>query len=78
MKSENTTDNDYWDEMSYVTTKKDDLWKHLKPEFYCIFWYMNIQSLLVPEKAYKELIKKVSDQIKELNNQITQLKSGKT
>lgn len=61
LKSENTTDNDYWDEMTYVTVKKEDLWKHLKPEFYCIFWYMNIQSLLVPEKLYKDQIKSVSD-----------------
>ena len=54
MNSENTQDNDYWDEMSYVKAKKEDLWKYLKPEFYCIFWYMNIQNLLVPDKLYKD------------------------
>ena len=42
LSSQNTIDNDYWDEMTYVTTKKEELWKHLKPEFYAIFWYMNL------------------------------------
>ena len=42
MSSENTQDNDYWDEIQFVQAKKEDLWLHLKPELYCIFWYINI------------------------------------
>ena len=77
LSSENTQDNDYWDEIKFVTTKKDDLWRHLKPELYCIFWYMNIQNLYVPEKLYKDEIKSIADQIKKLSDQVNQLKSSK-
>ena len=59
--SENTADNDYWDEIKFITTKKEDVWCHLKPELYCIFWYMNIQNLYVPDKLYKDEIKRVGD-----------------
>ena len=58
-------------------TKKEDMWQVLKPELYCIFWYMNIQSLCVPDKLYKEEIKSLSEQIKKLNDLISQLKAGK-
>jgi len=66
--SENSIDNDYWDEMGYVVAKKEDMWRHLKPELYCIFWYMNIQSILVPEQLYKDEIKSVTDQTKRLTD----------
>ena len=69
--SENTEDNDYWDETKFLMTKKEDMWQVLKPELYCIFWYMNIQSLCVPDKLYKEEIKSLSEQIKKLNDLIS-------
>lgn len=71
--SEATQDNGYWDEIKYVETKKEDLWVHLKPELYCIFWYMSIQNLTVPEKLYKEEISSISTRITKLNEQIKQL-----
>lgn len=70
LNSENTQDNDYWDEIAFIKSKKEDLWLHLKPELYCIFWYINIQSLHVPEKLYREEIKAVTDSIKKLNEQV--------
>ena len=75
--SENTADNDYWDEIKFITTKKEDVWCHLKPELYCIFWYMNIQNLYVPDKLYKDEIKRVGDQVKKLNEQTNLLKANK-
>ena len=68
MASENTEDNEYWDELGFLKTRKEDVWQMLKPELYCIFWYMNIQNLIVPEKLYKEEIKSLSEQIKKLND----------
>ena len=68
LESENAQDNEYWDELKFVTTRKEDAWKILKPELYCIFWYMNIQSLLVCEKEYRDEIKKVTEQIEQLKN----------
>ena len=47
------------------------MWRHLKPELYFVFWYTSIQSLLVPDKLYKEEIKSMADSVKELNSQIT-------
>ena len=75
--SEATTDNDYWDEIKYLETKKEDLWVHLKPELYCIFWNMSIQNLTVPEKLYKEEISSISSRITKLNEQIKQLQTSK-
>ena len=48
--SENSLENDYWDEHQFLITRKEDAWKILKPELYCIFWYMNIQNLMVCEQ----------------------------
>jgi len=50
-----------------LTTKKEDLWVHLKPELYTIFWYMNIQNLTVPDKLYNEEIKSINSRINKLN-----------
>lgn len=50
MESESSLENDYWDELKFINTRKDDVWKILKPELYCIFWYMNIQNLVVSEQ----------------------------
>ena len=63
---EDTADNDYWDEIKFVSMKKEELWKHLRPELYTIFWYMNIQNLIVPEKLYKELIKSIADELQNM------------
>ena len=68
LSSENTDDNDYWDEMAFLQTKKTELWCHLRPELYCIFWYLDIRDLLVPKILYEDEIKSVGDQIKKLND----------
>lgn len=48
--------------------KKEDLWRHLRPELYCIFWYLDIRDLAVPRKLYEDEIKSVQNQIKKLND----------
>jgi len=40
--NEQANENDYWDEEKFVQSKKDSVWKSLKPEIYFIFWYMSL------------------------------------
>lgn len=42
-----------------MTVKKEEVWKFISPELYTIFWYLNLQSLVVPDDIYKEQIKKI-------------------
>jgi len=52
--------NEYFDERSYLATlKNEDLWSSLNPKLYTIFWYLNLQNLLVPETIYHDQIKKI-------------------
>jgi hypothetical protein len=58
--------NEYFDERSYLATlKNEDLWSSLNPKLYTIFWYLNLQNLLVPETIYHDQIKKIQKEIDE-------------
>lgn len=52
-------ENEYWSELQFLTVKKEEVWKFISPELYTIFWYLNLQSLVVPDDIYKEQIKKI-------------------
>ena len=64
--SENTIENEYWDEGKFLSEKMDKLWQHLNPELYCIFWYMDVRDFHYPEQLYSKEIKKL--QIAEKKN----------
>ncbi len=34
--------------------RKEEVWKSLNPKLYAIFWYLQLQSLIVPEETYAE------------------------
>lgn len=53
--------NEYFDERAYLEDFRNDeeLWKCLNPKLYMIFWYLNLQSLLVPEEIYGEAMRKI-------------------
>ena len=44
--------NEYFDERAYLNGIKNDIWSSLNPKLYTIFWYLNLQCLLVPEDIY--------------------------
>jgi hypothetical protein len=47
--------NEYFDERGYLKElKSEDLWLSLNPKLYTIFWYLNLQSMLVPEAIYQD------------------------
>ena len=77
IENENSLENDYWDELQFITTRKEDVWKILKPELYCIFWYMSIQNLVVSEQQYKDEIKKISEQVKEQKTRPLEVSIGR-
>ncbi|CDW79776.1 tho complex subunit 2-like [Stylonychia lemnae] len=68
---EKDQESEYWDERAFLTQKRDEIWRCLNPKLYCIFWYLQLQSLLVPNDSYSEQIKKVQLQMDQSNNQQT-------
>jgi len=56
--------NEYIDERSYLKDlTSENLWLSLNPKLYTIFWYLNLQSMLVPEGIYADQIKKIQKQV---------------
>lgn len=56
--------NEYFDERSYLKDlTSENLWLSLNPKLYTIFWYLNLQSMLVPEGIYADQIKKIQKQV---------------
>jgi len=51
-----------------MRTKKEEVWKSMRPELYTIFWYINLQSLVVPEAQYKQELKRINDQMEILKS----------
>lgn len=45
---------EFWDEKKYLTEIDEEKWKILNPQIYTIFWYLNLQSLLVPDDTYAD------------------------
>lgn len=45
---------EYFDERLYTRSKRHDLWQALNPQLYTVFWYMNLQQLVVPEEIYQD------------------------
>jgi hypothetical protein len=52
-------ENEYWDEVKFLTSKRDQIWQYMKPEIYCIFWYLSLSNLFVPESQYQEEIERI-------------------
>lgn len=57
----NKDENEYWDEVKFLNTKKENLWAKIKPELYCIFWYLSIDDLKVDLDAYATCLKEIKD-----------------
>ena len=51
--------NIYFDERLFVQSRKEEVWQCLNPKLYTIFWYLNLQNLIVPDDTYIEQIKKL-------------------
>jgi hypothetical protein len=45
---------EYFDEMSFMISRKEEVWECLSPELYTIFWYLNLQQLVIPHETYQE------------------------
>ena len=68
-KNEAALDNEYFDEHKFMAAKGDgSVWNFLQPELYCIFWYIGLQNLLVPEQLYKDEVKRIGDQAESLRS----------
>jgi hypothetical protein len=52
-------DNEYFDEKQFMISRKEEVWQCLSPKLYTIFWYLNLQQLIVPEDTYTEQITKL-------------------
>jgi hypothetical protein len=63
------TENEYFDERTFILKKKEEIWKYISPELYTIFWYMSLQSLVVPQESYQTQIKIIQTQIDALKVQ---------
>jgi hypothetical protein len=48
-----------------MVSRKEEVWDCLSPELYTIFWYLNIQQLIVPHETYQEQIAKLKKQVEE-------------
>jgi hypothetical protein len=51
--------NCYFNERGYIASLSQEVWTILNPQLYTIFWYINLQQLVVPDKIYQEQIKNV-------------------
>ena len=51
--------NIYFDERLFIQSRKEEVWQCLNPKLYTIFWYLNLQNLIVPDDMYIEQIKKL-------------------
>jgi Transcription factor/nuclear export subunit protein 2 len=58
--------NEYFNERLFVRSRKEEVWQVLNPKLYTIFWYLNLQNLIVPEDTYTDQIKKLQKQLDEL------------
>ncbi len=63
------SENEYFDEKAFILKKKEEIWKYISPELYTIFWYMSLQSLVVPTESYQTQIKTIQTQIDTLKAQ---------
>jgi hypothetical protein len=45
---------EYFDEKAFMISRKEEVWECLSPELYTIFWYLNLQQLVVPHDTYQE------------------------
>ena len=61
--SESAIENEYWDEQAFLNARKEEVWRSMPQEIYCIFWYASLQDLLVPSKHYKEEIESISKKV---------------
>eukprot|EP00347_Sterkiella_histriomuscorum_P008986 403342964 len=61
--------NEFWDERTFIKARSEEIWKCLNPKLYMIFWYLQLQSLLVPNDAYADQIKKLQTNIDKLKNE---------
>lgn len=46
--------NEYFDERRFMAARRDEVWTALNPQLYTIFWYMNLQQLMVPDDVYQD------------------------
>jgi hypothetical protein len=51
--------NMYFDERLFIQSRKEEVWQCLNPKLYTIFWYLNLQNLIVPDDTYLDQIKKL-------------------
>jgi len=56
---------EYFDEQAFMLSRKDEVWDCLSPELYTIFWYLNLQQLLVPHDTYQDQITKLKKQVED-------------
>jgi THO complex subunit 2 len=59
---------EYFDEHAFMLSRKSEVWDCLSPELYTIFWYLNIQQLIVPHETYQEQITKLKKQVEEFKS----------
>jgi THO complex subunit 2 len=51
-----------------MQSRKEEVWDCLSPELYTIFWYLNLQQLMVPHETYQEQIAKLKKQVEEIKS----------
>lgn len=62
-------EDEYFDERTFFTKQKQDVWKYISPELYCIFWYMSLPTLVVPTECYQNQIQGIHTQMETLKTQ---------
>eukprot|EP01022_Parablepharisma_sp_SALTPOND_P003062 TRINITY_DN1121_c0_g1_i1.p1 TRINITY_DN1121_c0_g1~~TRINITY_DN1121_c0_g1_i1.p1 ORF type:complete len:867 (-),score=104.28 TRINITY_DN1121_c0_g1_i1:1480-4080(-) len=65
---------EYFDEPKFLQDKVENIWDSISPELYAIFWYLQLQDIVVPKERYDEEISKLNAEVTALQKE---LKEGK-
>lgn len=69
--SESSQENEYWHELEYLKHQKGQLWLHLTPALYYIFWGLSVTDIVVPSRHIYD--RELNDVYQKFNKKETKL-----